>query len=286
VTPSVGVLDIVPEQRTVFAAAGHGELRIVRSGGRSMADRVYATSPLRLLTPANHGDAAWIYQSSYGGGFVDGDRVVVDVEVCSGAAAFLSTQASTKIYRSPRGTASELSGRVAAGALLVVAPDPVVCFAAARYRQAQQYDVADGGSLVVVDWLTSGRHRAGERWAFAEYEARLVVRHRGREIVHDVVALRARDGDLRERLGRFNVLALVTIIGGALQAESAAAVATAGVDAVTPRAGQLMAATVLGDAGCVVRIAGTSLERVSRTIRDLLAFLPGRLGDSPWDRKW
>ena len=32
--------------------------------------------PLRLLTPANHGHAAWVYTSSYGGGLVDGDRVV------------------------------------------------------------------------------------------------------------------------------------------------------------------------------------------------------------------
>src|SRR5687768_4572798 len=87
---------------------GRGRLRVVRAGGRSVVTRAYATSPLRLLTPANHGSAAWIYTSSYGGGFVDGDRVELDVEVAEGAAAFVSTQAATKVYRSPNGTSCGL----------------------------------------------------------------------------------------------------------------------------------------------------------------------------------
>ena len=36
----------------------------------------------------------------------------------------------------------------------------------------------------------------------------------------------------------------------------------------------------------LVRIAGTSFESVAATVRDLLEFLPARLGDSPWHRKW
>jgi urease accessory protein len=48
----------------------------------------------------------------------------------------------------------------------------------------------------------------------------------------------------------------------------------------------LIAATALGDEGCVVRIAGTSVERVGRTVRDLLRFVPALLGDDPWARKW
>ena len=42
----------------------------------------------------------------------------------------------------------------------------------------------------------------------------------------------------------------------------------------------------VGDAGCVVRIAGRTLEDVDDTLRDLLGFVPARLGDNPWARKW
>ena len=275
-----------PRAAAFSRAAGVGVLRVLRAAnGRSVAARLYATSPLRLLTPANHGHAAWVFTSSFGGGLVDGDRLAMRVDVEDGAAAYVSTQASTKVYKSQRGTASTFAASVAPDALLVVLPDPVVCFADARYTQAQQYDVAASGGLILLDWFTAGRHRSGERWAFAQYESRLVVRVDGREIAHDVIALRAADGSVACRLGRFDVIATLALVGGGVTAEAAAVAARAGAGPVTPRAPQLASVTRLAG-GCLVRIAGTSFETVAATVRDLLHFLPGRLGDSPWHRKW
>ena len=248
--------------------------------------RAYATSPLRLLTPANHGHAAWIYTSSFGGGLVDGDRIAMDIDVGRGAAAFISTQASTKIYRSPGGTSAGIRARVAAGGLLVVAPDPVVCFSGARYRQTQTFELEDRAALVLLDWMTSGRHAAGERWAFDEYHSQMTVRLDGRLLVHDALALRAADGTLPERLGRFNVLAVAVLAGATLSAVAASLVTAASVAPLPRRADELVAATPLRDGGCVVRFAGTSVERVGRTIRESLGFLPALLGDNPWIRKY
>jgi urease accessory protein len=266
--------------------AGHGMLRVTRSGARSVVTRAYATSPLRLLTPDNHGHAAWIYTSSFGGGLVDGDRVAMDVTIEAGATAFLSTQASTKVYRSPRGTSVDLHARVAADGLLVLAPDPVVCFAASRYRQTQRVDLARAAALVAIDWMTSGRRASGERWRFDEYAAQLSVRLDDALLVHDALALRRDDGDLAARMGRFEVLAIVVLIGDRLRAASAEIVSGVGGLPVTRRADHLLSATAVGDAGCVIRIAGTSVEQVSRTWRELLGFVPALLGDDPWHRKW
>ena len=49
---------------------------------------------------------------------------------------------------------------------------------------------------------------------------------------------------------------------------------------------QLVAATPVGDGGCLLRVAGTSVEQAARTVREYLGFLPGLLGDDPWARKW
>jgi urease accessory protein len=268
------------------SAQGRARIGVIRSGTRSVVNRAYATSPLRLLTPANHGHAAWIYTSSFGGGLVDGDRVAMDVDVGRGAAAFISTQASTKIYRSPGGTSAEMHARVAADGLLVVAPDPVVCFSGARYRQTQTFELADRAALVLVDWVSSGRHDAGERWAFEEYHGQITVRLDGHLLVHDALALRAADGNLRERMGRFNVLAVVVLAGTTLAAAASSLVAIVSASPVLKRPDQLISATALGDGGGVVRFAGTSVERVGRTIREFLGFLPALLGDDPWIRKW
>ena len=181
------------------AVNGRGRLAVVRGrDGRSAVTRAYTTSPLRLLMPKNHGSAAWIYTSSYGGGLVDGDRIVLEVDVGPGAAAFLSTQASTKVYRSPRGTGSELHARVSADGLFAVIPDPAVCFAAARYGQIQSFDLSARSGLVLVDWVSSGRHVSGERWAFHEYWRGCARASRGGRPPRCAGAARRRRGFARE----------------------------------------------------------------------------------------
>jgi len=240
---------------------------------------------LRLLLPTNHGHAAWVYTSSFGGGLVDGDGISLDVEVEAGAAGFISTQASTKVYRSIRGTSAEMRARVGAGGLLVVAPDPVVCFAASRYRQTQAFELAPSASLVLIDWMTSGRWASGERWAFREYSAQLSVRVADTLLVHDVLALRADDGDLAARMGRFEVMGLAVVVN--IDAAGVADIVSR-VSSVplTRRADQLLAATALNERSCVIRIAGRSVEQVGRTLHALLGFVPALLGDDPWSRKW
>jgi len=269
------------------AEHGRGAISVVLGpGGRSVVTRAYASSPLRLLMPGNHGSAAWVYTSNYGGGLVDGDSIALDVDVGPGAAAFVSTQASTKVYRSPRGTSSELHARVSTEGLLAIVPDPVVCFAASRHRQVQSFDLAADSGLVLVDWVSSGRHASGERWAFHEYVARLRVRVGGTLVLHDALALRGEDGALRERLGRFDVLAVVLVLGGRLRDRAADAAARTAAIPISRRPAQLTAATPVGECGWLLRVAGTSVERTARTVREYLGFLPGLLGDDPWARKW
>jgi len=274
-----------PPARSV-ARAGQGRLRVERSGSRSVVTRAYATSPLRLLTPSNHGSASWIYTSSYGGGFVDGDCLDVEVEIGRGAAAYLSTQAATKVYRSPSGTRATLHARVDEDALFVLAPDPVVCFAGARYRQEQRFEIAPGAGLIVIDAIVSGRHAAGERWAFLEYHSLIEVTIGGRMAAYDPVALRAADGPLAARLGRFEVLATAVLAGAALRDETTQVIAACSREPLARRGDLVMAASPLGQDGCIVRLGATSTELLARALRGLLHFLPSRLDDDPWRRKW
>ena len=266
--------------------AGRGRFAVERVAGKSVVRRAYATSPLRLLTPRNHGHAAWVYTSSYGGGLVDGDDIAVEASIGSGAAAFLSTQSATKVYRSPRGTRVALDADVGEGGLLVVAPDAVICFAGSRYRQSQRIAVAAGGALVLVDWVTSGRRESGERWVFDEYVSRTVVRLAGRLVVHDAVALRPSDGPLAERFGHYDVLAVAVLVGRRLAGEIERLDARVREEAVERRADLLVAFSQVEPDGGVLRVAGRAVEQVDHVLRDLLGFVPGLLGDSPWARKW
>ena len=266
--------------------AGLGRLTVARVGPRSVVTEAFASSPLRVLTPANHGHAAWVYSSSYGGGLLDGDVLSMHTTVGPRACAFVSTQASTKVYKSPRGTRVEMTADVADDGLLVLAPDPVVCFAGSTYRQFLQFDLSSRAGLVAVDWVSSGRRESGERWAFDEYHSGTVVRFGGRLAMHDALALRASDGDLATRLGRYDVLAVAVDMGVALSGDVERIMTRVNSDPPTGDQEQLVTASAIGASGCVVRVAGRSVEAVGYTLQTFLDFVPARLGDSPWARKW
>lgn len=273
----------------IALAPGAGSLEVVRRAGRSVVTRAAAASPLRLLTPRNHGSAAWIYAATYGGGLVGGDAVSLDLSVGPGATAMLSTQASTKVYRSPRGTSHTLTATVSSGALLALLPDPVVCFASSTYRQQQRVRLEGDAALVLMDCVSSGRHARGERWCFDRYASRLEVYLDGRLVVLDSIALDPEDGDLPTRLGRFNAIAFIAIAGAGVATCASHALAAVGAMTVEKRSDLVIGGSPIGPEGrdgCIVRLAGVRFEDVAAAARGLLQFLPSRLGDDPWARKW
>lgn len=273
----------------MHAGSGCGSLDIVRRGHGSVVGRAFAASPLCLRTPKNHGHAAWVYTGSLGGGLVGGDAIRLAVSVGAGATGFVSTQAATKVYRSPAGTSVALDGTVAGHARLIVWPDPVIPFADSAYEQRQAFTLERGAALVVVDGMTSGRRGSGERWRFNRFASRLTVSYDGRLVLADAVALSADEGALAPRMGRFDVLCTLAIVCGPddpLRAESDRMLEALASQPLERRADLLMGGSPLGTSGCVVRLAGRSVEDVGRAVRGLLAFVPRLLGDDPWARKW
>ncbi len=266
-------------------ADGSGAIVIAARGDRSIVARARAESPLKLLFPRNHGSAQWVFTATYGGGLVDGDAIALDVDVLDGAAALVSTQSSTKVYRSPRGTSQTLRGRVGEGALLAVLPDPVACFAGARYAQRAEVTLAAGASLLFVDSMTCGRAARGERWDFARYASRTTITRGGRALAIDATVLSPDDGDLRARMGRFDALATAFAFGPRARASRDALLAVGAVDAPV-RGDVVAAASHLGDDGAVVRLAATSTAALLAALRRALAPLAEVLGDDPFARKW
>jgi urease accessory protein len=270
----------------VTVRPGTGFLDVARGERRSVVRRAFATSPLRLLTPSNHGPAAWVYASSYGGGLVGGDDLRLTVHVGTDAAVFLSSQASTKIYRSHARSSLQLEATVESGGQLILWPDPIVCFAGSTFRQEQRVELAAGAGLILVDAMSSGRRAFGERWQFLEYVTRLSVVYDGRPMLIDAVRLSPDEGELAARMGRFDVLSTVVIAGprwsGAAQ-QILAAINDCGVER---RADILIAAARLRDDGCLLRIAGRSMEQITRLVRGYLSCVSALLNDDPWARKW
>ena len=251
-----------------------------------MLTRAFATSPAKLIATKGRGATCWVYAATLGGGLVGGDEIRVRADVTTGARALLTTQASTKVYRSLRRSRQSLHANVEAGALLAVVPDPVVCFADADFTQTQRYELHADASLVMVDWITSGRHAAGERWAFSRYESRFDIRRGSQRIFFDALVLEPNIDSVVSRMGRFDVLLTAVITGPLVAAAAMDIVARTSQTPIRDGLGLVMSAARLRDGGALLRMAGSSVEQMGHALRAHLAFLSPLTGDDLWSRKW
>ncbi|WP_201983524.1 urease accessory protein UreD [Hymenobacter rubidus] len=172
---------------TASPPAAWSALEVAEVRGKSRLIACKNIQPLKLLQPASHGPAVHVVLSSYGGGMVAGDAIRLRAKVQAGARLILSTQASTKIFRSIDGAVAEqhTAGELGENALAVVFPDPVVLQAESRYRQAQEWHLQPSSLLLLVDWFHSGRMDQGERFAFHALHSELRVRVAGRLVALD-----------------------------------------------------------------------------------------------------
>jgi urease accessory protein len=276
-----------PASAQAPAQPGSGRLRCSLVNGVTIVRDAQANSPLKLLCLRRPAGCAWIFAGTYGGGLVAGDHIHLDAAFDPGTRCFLGTQASTKIYRSPAGRISRqsLHATLGADAICVAAPDPITCFAQARFQQRQRFDLDPTASLVLVDWLTSGRHASGERWAFDRYDSRIDISLSGKHLMRETLLLDPADGPIgsRSRMGRFDSFATLILIGPAVR-PMAQAIMQFIAAAPIGESDLLFAASPLAD-GAICRIAGPSAQAVGGWMQDRLSPVADIFGESPWERK-
>lgn len=243
-----------------------------------------AAGPQRLLFPRRAGRAAWIVTSSFGGGLVDGDHVALDVAIERGATALLTTQASSKVYK---GISRQHTTVVAQeDSIALVLPDPVVPFANAHFEQRTEITLHETASLALLDTITAGRVAFGERWSSALVDTTLKVQVGARVTLHDRLRLDRESGSIVGKMGRFEALATVLLIGPAFEAAATVLVRDK-VKAPLQRGDvdMVVAASPL-EGGVIVRLAATTVAAATQLGRALLTDALGVTGEEPWRRKW
>ncbi len=266
----------------VFAAGENGKTDIIRA---------QAHSPLKILTPAQHGKGACAFLSTYGGGLVAGDYMRVNIHVQRNARAMISTQSATKVYRQVdgKGCGQDMNAELEPCAVFFVLPNPVMCFAHAKYTQRQVFKMpADhSAGLCLVDWLVSGRRARGEYWDLEEYISHNEIWLAEQRILYDNLRLSPRQGELKnpQRLGRYHCFATLIMIGEPMKKASSAILEELKHQPIQKRARMTAAASPLAD-GVILRLAGVDTQEVAREIRRWCAPAIELLGDDPWSRKW
>ncbi|KAL5534339.1 hypothetical protein ACEPAG_801 [Sanghuangporus baumii] len=281
--------------------AGSGRIELVLHGRHAVFLQLSYCYPLKLLSPhVNVPLVAIAYILTYGGGLVSGDRIGLQIEVGSGASLLLLTQGSTKVFKHRpgvrlsktaesvenifgRSTVQSLDVHVRQDGLLLLLPEPVTCFTAAAYNQIQTFHLEEDASVVLLDWITSGRMSRGEEWRFSRYYSINEVWLAKKRIARDVLLL---DGDvsstrsLKDRMGIYSCYATLIICGPKLRAVVEAIYAIYREISVYQQASppDLIWSTSRIEDGCVVRVAANETEKVKSWIKEHLSGLADLVG--------
>ncbi|OQR87236.1 hypothetical protein ACHHYP_09336 [Achlya hypogyna] len=282
----------------------------VAATGATLATHEYATYPLKFLrptsmiAPGHHSNVTCIL--GYGGGLVARDRTKICVHAGASTSVVLCTQATTKVFKCIRNgpaveddrTKQELYVTVDADAIFVLVPDPVTCFDDAKYVQRQVFSMDATATLVVLDWLTSGRQARGEHWAFASYESyNEIAITRDGEMVETLVADRTRLRQdelipLADRMGGMHVMGTLVLTGLRVQNLVSDLLAQGArkhlAQHMTPvPSGQLLPPTTslvraaispLGKHGAIIRFCSPSTDEAYSYIKTVLAPLHELVG--------
>lgn len=266
---------------------GTGFVDLLQINGKTAITRCRANSPLRLLTPRSGESAARIVTGTYGGGLLDGDAIDLTIKAGPSTKCLLTTQASTKIYRSASlGTAQRITVSAADDALVVSLPDPIVCFAASRFRQRQQFNLSASASLLMLDWFTSGRAARDERWQMHHYASHTEITVASKCVFRDALELDPNDGKIgtQMRMGPVDCFATAVMVGPAFADQANQLVQLLQKQPLAQGDPLLFGASQFPPAA-VIRLAGKSAEAVGDWLKQKLAFVTPFLGIDPWLRK-
>jgi urease accessory protein len=177
-----------------------------------------------------------------------------------------------------------------AGALFLL-PDPVTCFQSASYCQKQTFHLSRDASLVVLDWLTSGRRTMGEEWAFSRYYSANEVWVDGKRIAKDVMLLEDKEvyskapRALGDRLAPYSCYAMVILYGPLVQAVIGGMITQydqiSVFKAKTPPEMLWSLSPMILETGAswaVIRVAGKETEVVKRWLGQALGELQHMIG--------
>lgn len=167
---------------------GFLRLEARRRLGKTIPANVYFQGAFKVTRPIylDESGQASFYLMNPGGGYVDGDRYRMEIVVEEEAHVLLTTQSSTKIYKTKsEPILQETDIVVKSGGFLEYIPDPIIAYRDARYRQQTVIRMERGAVLIAADILTPGWSPDGELFRYQRIQVKTEVFLDDELIVYD-----------------------------------------------------------------------------------------------------
>lgn len=171
---------------------GELALRVGVRGGRSVAVDQFHRGALRVVKPHYLDGSGQVCYAliNPGGGYLGGDDYLTEIDVEEGASLLLTTQAATKVYKTPTLPARQHSRiRLGAGAMLESLPEQVIVYREGTYEQSADVEVHPEATYIAAEVVTPGWAPDGTRFGYRRVNLRTEVFRPGDDVPYLVDAL-------------------------------------------------------------------------------------------------
>lgn len=181
------------------------KMNFVRRNGRTVAERIYREGNSRVSARITDTGAVPVYfLISTGGGFIEGESYLQEIDLACHTHAVITTQTPNYIYKCANNhlTKQETVLSLGEGALLECYLDEVVPYRDARYFQGMSIHLEKGASLILTDGLTAGWSDDEKPFQYRRVDMKTSIFKEGKLLVNDYLICGPNENNLEE-LGFF-----------------------------------------------------------------------------------
>ena len=145
------------------------ELEAGNHQGKTITKNAYFQGAFKIMRPVYHQNSnqPCYYLLNPGGGYLDGDTYRLSVTLGEKAQATVTTQSSTKVYKTPNSPVyQETEFFLKKDSFLEYLPDPLIAYKDARYIQKNIVHMEKGATLLYSDILTPGWSPDGNLFSY------------------------------------------------------------------------------------------------------------------------
>ncbi|MBM7599813.1 urease accessory protein [Virgibacillus halotolerans] len=145
------------------------ELDMESRQGRTVAKNVYFQGAFKVMRPVYHNNYSYpcYYLLNPGGGYLDGDTYRMSVSLDEEAQLTLTTQSSTKVYKTPKSYVyQETEFHLKKNSYLEYLPDALIAYENAKYVQKNIVHMEKGATLLYSDIVTPGWSPEGKQFSY------------------------------------------------------------------------------------------------------------------------
>ncbi|MDQ0200511.1 urease accessory protein UreD [Neobacillus ginsengisoli] len=171
-----------------------GYLKLVceRKDEKTILRESYSEGAFKITRPVylTRSGEAYLYVMNPGGGYLEGDSYKMEIHLEKGAEAVVTTQSSTKIYKTRDLPAfQEMEIFLKKGSILEYLPDPIIAYQKARFKQRTVIRMEHGASLIFADILTPGWAPDGTLFRYDLLQSKLEIYQEDQLIVFDHIKI-------------------------------------------------------------------------------------------------